>query len=233
MLLWGGIVVAKENIITALGEYERFAIKTHFVNVGEDFFGIFEKYVLPHYTDGDIVFCSEKIVALCQKRVVRKKDMKLSFLARFLSGFASKPEGGIGVAEPYKMQFAINTVGALKVVYASVAGGICKLFGRKGVFYEIVGNEVSGLDGFYDKVWKEYGDVGILIPENPTGVCNDICNRFGAKMVIADANDWGQELLGKCDSISVEDAMLLDIIKDNPAGQGKECTPFIIVRKIK
>lgn len=226
-------MIVKSNITTVAGEYQRFAIKTHFVKVGENFPEIFEKYVFPYYEDGDIVFCSEKIVALCQGRVVRKQDMKLSFLARFLSGFASRPNGGIGVAEPYKMQFAIDTVGAFKVIYASVVGGICKIFGRKGVFYEIVGSEVSGLDGFYDKVWKEYGDMGILIPENPTGVCNDIYNEFGVNMVIADANDWGQELLGKCDCISIDEKIILEIIKDNPAGQGKECTPFIIARKVK
>ena len=36
---------------------------------------------------------------------------------------------------------------------------------KKGVFYEIVGQEVSGLDGFYGHVWKEYEDIGIELPE--------------------------------------------------------------------
>ena len=226
-------MIVKEKIKISDEEYQRYAIKTHFVNVGENFDEIFEKYVVPDVVEGDIVFCSEKIVALCQRRIVRKQDMKLSILARFLSRFASKPKGGIGVAEPYKMQFAIDTVGAVKVIFAAAAGGICKLFGKKGVFYEIVGNEVSGLDGFYDKVWEEYGDIGILIPENPTEVCNRVYDRFGVNMVIVDANDWGQELLGKDDGVPLDDETILEIIRDNPAGQGKECTPFIIARKIK
>ncbi len=225
-------MITKNSIITQNGEYQRFAIKTHFINVGEDFLNVFEKYVLPYCESNDIVFCSEKIVALCQGRVVKKQDMRLSLLARFLSRFASRPQGGVGVAEPYKMQFAIDTVGALKVIYASVLGGFCKIFGKKGVFYEIVGNEVSGLDGFYNKVWEEYGDMGILIPENSAGVCDTVYNQFAINMVIVDASDWGQALLGKSSHIAVPDNVLLDIIKDNPAGQGKECTPFIVARKI-
>lgn len=225
-------MITKDNISTKTGEFERFAIKTHFVAVGENFFDIFENYVIPCVKNDDVVFCSEKIVALCQCRIVRKQDMRLSFLAKLLSKFASRPKGGIGVAEPYKMQFAIDYAGALKVLYASVLGGICKLFGKKGVFYEIVGNEVSGLDGFYGNVWSEYGDMGILLPENPNGICNEVYDRFGVNMVIADANDWGQELLGKSSSVEYADSVLLEIIKDNPAGQGKECTPFIVARKM-
>ena len=44
------------------------------------------------------------------------------------------------------MQFAINEAGLFKVLLASIASAITKLFGIKGVFYKIVGQEVSGLD---------------------------------------------------------------------------------------
>ena len=224
-------VFKKTNINTQFGTFERYAVKTHFVSIGEDFFDIFYKYVLPFVKSDDIVFCSEKIIALCQGRVIKKEDMKLSFFSKFLSKFASRPKGGIGVAEPYKMQFAIDTVGLFKVLFASVVSGIAKLFGKKGVFYEIVGCEVSGLDGFYDKIWKEYGDIGILLPEKPNDVCFEIEKRFNVLSVIVDANDWGQEILGKSRSIHFTNEQLVEFIKDNPAGQGRECTPFIIVRK--
>lgn len=226
-------IYKKTNVVTKNGTYERYAVKSHFINVGEDLFDIIEKYLIPILKDSDIVFFSEKIVALCQSRVVKKEDIKLSFIAKFLSKFASRPKGGIGVAEPYKMQFAINTVGLFKVLFASVIGGIAKLLGKKGVFYKIVGIEISGLDGFYDKVWDEYGDMGIMLPENPELVCNDVGNKFNFANVIVDANDWGQEILGKSKNIKLTNEELLEFIKDNPAGQGRECTPFIVVRKVK
>lgn len=222
----------KELLIsTSTGEYMRYAIKTHFVKVGENFDDIVEKYVLPHYQDGDIVSCSEKIVALCQNRIVRREDIKISFWAKFLSKFASHPTTGVGVGEAIKMQFAIDRVGLFKVLYASVASAVTKLFGKKGVFYEIVGPEVSGLDGFYDHVWAEYRDIGILIPENPDGVCNGIKEKFGINMMIVDANDLGQEILGKGSSVELNDEQLIELIKDNPAGQSTQQTPFILIRK--
>ena len=129
------------------------------------------------------------------------------------------------------MQYAIDTVGLFKVLWASIASAITKLFGKRGVFYEIVGQEVSGLDGFYDHVWKEYGDIGIKLPENPSGVCNEIKEKLGISCMIVDANDLGQEILGYSEDITLSKEELKELIKDNPSGQGKELTPLILIRK--
>lgn len=226
--------IKKKNprIVTSEGEFERNPIKTHFVSVGENYIELVEKYVVPVYQQGDILSVSEKIIALCQNRIIRREDMKISFAAKFISRFASHPSHGIGVGETIKMQFAIDEVGLAKVLYASVMSAVTKLFGKKGVFYEIVGQEVSGLDGFYDHIWEEYRDIGIRLPENPDKVCCEIEEKTGVCCMLVDANDYGQELLGKSGNIIYSDKVLLETIKDNPAGQGKECTPFVLIRKI-
>lgn len=211
--------------------YLRYAIPTHYVQIGEDYIEIIKKYVAPHYQEGDILSISEKIIALCQKRVVYKKDMKVSFLAKFLSKFAMRSDAGIGVDSPYKMQFAIDLCGPIKVIFAAILAGIGKLFHKKGIFYDIVGMEVTGLDGFYDKVFPEYGEFGIRIPENPNGVCNEIEEKLGIKAMIVDANDLERVILGKSDSIKETDEFLEKLIEDNPAGQSKQLTPFILIRK--
>ena len=131
------------------------------------------------------------------------------------------------------MQYAIDTVGLFKVIWASIASAVTKLFGKKGVFYEIVGQDVSGLDGFYDHVWKEYGDIGIQLPENPTAVCNEIKEQLGISCMIVDANDLGQEVLGHSYDITLSNDELKRLIKDNPSGQGKELTPIILIREKK
>ena len=211
--------------------YLRHAIKTRFVKQGESYVDLFKEYVSPIYEEGDLVSSSEKIIALCQNRVVKREDIKIGFWAKFLSKFASHPDTGVGVGETIKMQYAIDTVGLPKVLWASFASAVTKLFGKKGVFYKIVGQEVSGLDGFYDHVWKEYGDIGIQMPENPSGVCNEIKEKLGISMMIVDANDLGQEILGKSSDIELTDEELKELIKDNPSGQGKELTPIILIRK--
>ncbi len=213
--------------------YLRHAIKTEFVNRGDSYIEILEKYVKPIYLKGDIISISEKIISLCQNRIIERKDIKIGIWAKILSKFASHPDTGVGVGETIKMQYAIDTVGLLKVLWASFASAVTKLFGIKGVFYEIVGQEISGLDGFYDHIWKEYKDIGIQIPENPTKVCNEIKEKLGISSMIVDANDFGQEILGKSDDIELEDNKLKLMIRDNPAGQGRERTPIILIRKGK
>ncbi len=212
--------------------YLRHAIKTRFIKQGENYIKIFKEYVKPIYQEGDIISCSEKIISLCQNRVIRREDIKIGFWAKFLSKFACrKNRGGYGVGMPINMQYAINKVGLSRVLFASVLSGITKLFGIKGVFYKIVGREVSGLDGFYDGAWDEYRDIGIEIPKNPSLVCDEIKSKLGISSMIVDANDFGQVILGKSSDIKLEDDILVKIIKDNPAGQGKQKTPLILIRK--
>ena len=214
-------------------KFLRHAVKTHYIKLGESYIDIIEKYVKPIYEEDDIVSISEKIISLCQKRVVYKKDMKVGPLAKFLSKFAMRSDAGCGVDNPYKMQFAINLCGRLKVIWAAIAGGVCKLFGKRGVFYEITGPEVSGLDGFYGHVFEDYNDFGIRIPEDSTGVCNEIYEKLGIKAIIVDANDFNAEILGKSDVIKYNNEELSKMIKDNPAGQEKTLTPIVLIRRKK
>lgn len=214
-------------------KYLRHAIKTRFIKQGESYIDVFKEYVSPIYEEGDIISSSEKIIALCQNRIVKREEIKIGFWAKFLSKFASHPTTGVGVGETIKMQYAIDTVGLWKVLWASIASAFTKLFGKKGVFYEIVGQEVSGLDGFYGKVWDEYADMGIKIPDNPNSVCNEIKNELGMSCMIVDANDLGQEILGVSDDLQGKEETLKGIIRDNPSGQGRELTPLILIRKVK
>ena len=80
-----------KNVEIEVGDitYLRHAIKTRFVQQGESYIDIFEEYVKPIYEEGDIVSCSEKIIALCQNRIVKREDIKIGFWAKLLSKFAS------------------------------------------------------------------------------------------------------------------------------------------------
>ncbi len=224
----------KKNVAieTSTGVYDRCAIQTHFIQIGEDYNELVERYVKPLWQEGDLLAISEKIVSLCQKNVVYRKDMKITWLAKFLSRFATQHNAaGIGVGDVYKMQFAIDRCGALRVLWAAVCAGVGKLFGKKGVFYDMVGDEVRGLDGFYPDVFPVYGEFGIPLPKNPVGVCNEIKEKTGVDTMIIDANDFTRDILGKSDGVTLTDGELCEIIRDNPAGQDDQCTPFILIRK--
>lgn len=91
--------------------YARHAITTHFVQVGENYIDLLERYVIPVYQPGDILSASEKVIALCQGRVVTEEQVKPGFWAKLLSRFVHQTAAGPGMGLPVKMQFAINFCG--------------------------------------------------------------------------------------------------------------------------
>lgn len=221
----------KQHRITMGGRtFVRHLIQTRFVEPGDDYLALFKQYVSPVYQPGDIVSVSERMIALCQNRVIYRDQIHIGRWAKLLSKFASHPTTGVGVGETIKMQFAIDVAGLPRVIFASVASGVTKLVGKKGVFYEIVGPEVAGLDGFYDHVWSQNRDMGIRLPDNPNGVCNEIHDKLGISLIIVDANDLGQELLGSSDDLAPVKASVIQLVADNPTGQGRQLTPLVLCR---
>ena len=213
-------------------QFDRHAIQTRFVNLGDDYIALVREYVLPIYQTGDILSSSEKIIALCQNRVVREEEVKPSLLAKILCKFVHQTAAGPGAGVPYKMQFAINECGVFKVLWAAFRAAVDKLRGVKGTFYRLTGPEVAGLDGFYGHDIEEYAHMGIRIPKNPNGVCDEIYEKTGVISMIVDANALAQEVLGKASVLNEEIETLQGMIKDNPAGQEKQLTPFILIREV-
>ena len=212
--------------------YIRTPIKTHFVELGEDLIEVIRTYVSPVWQEGDFITISEKIVSMCQENVVYKKDMKISLEAKFLSRFATQhSEHGIGVGDVYKMQFAIDQCGKLKVLWAAICAGFGKLVGRKGIFYEMVGEQVTGLDGFYPDVFPIYGEFGIKLPEHPVETCDEIYEKLHIPAAIVDANDFEQVICGIGHNYPLTEAEIADVIRDNPSGQSDELTPIVLIRK--
>ena len=78
------------SIETSTGNYDRCAIHTHFIEIGEDYNELVERYVKPLWQEGDLLAVAEKIVSLCQNNVIPKKDVKVTKLAKFLSRFATQ-----------------------------------------------------------------------------------------------------------------------------------------------
>ena len=212
--------------------YERKAIQTHFVGRGEDYVGLFRRYVQPIYREGDILFSSEKVAAMCQDNTVQMSDVKVGFWARNLSKFATSNNHGIGMDEPYKLQLAIDMKGLPRILFAAFCSGVGKIFKKKGIFYKIAGQDVAGIDGFYSRSsFEAYHTMAVLMPSDPEGLCRKVYEETGISTVLVDANDLTQELLAVSpDLASRPKEIFLEMIRDNPAGQDDELTPFILYR---
>ena len=214
-------------------KYDRFAIRTHFVEVGEDQAALVRRYVLPLYQEGDVLSFGAKVMAMCTKNVFTKEQVKPGFWAKLLSPHASETVAGIGMHDPYKLQLAINMVGAPRVVFASVVSAVTKPFGVKGLFYKIVGKGVAGIDGFYYRSsFDRYKDLALVNNENAQELCDALEKDTGIPVVLMDANDIDRNQLGKCADFPLTDDEIQDALKDNPSGQGDELTPLILIRPL-
>jgi len=210
--------------------FSRHAIKTHFITPQENYLEIIQTYASTIYQPGDILSISEKIISVCQNRIVDINEVKLGFWAKFLSRFVLKTTAGWSVGNPYKMQVAINLAGLPRIFFAAACAALTKPLGIKGMFYRIAGHGIADIDGFYGGAFGWYKTKGILGPHKPDKVCNEIETKLGITCMIVDANDLGVKILGQSKNIGYSREELSAMIKDNPAGQDNEQTPLILIR---
>jgi len=212
-------------------QYQRYAIKTHFVERGECYKDIVTRYVAPILQDGDMLSSAEKIISMCQNEVVERSDIKVGFWANILWRFASYSPAGQGVRDPHNMQLAINLAGLPRILWAAFCSGIGKIFRRKGVFYRIAGHGIDGIDGLYHKSpFEPYHNLAILNPREPDKVAAELEEILGIPAMVVDANDFTVEIFGKSPSMTLADATLCAIMKDNPSQQGGGLTPLVLIR---
>lgn len=220
------------NINTDYGEFIRYPIKTHVVMKDDNLFKMMDDYVKDYLTEGDFCFISEKIVAISQGRAFHIDDIKPSWWAKFLSKFVYKTPYGIGLGSPFTMELALREIGLLKILFASFASAVTKLFGIRGVFYRILGTQARAIDGPCNNTIPPYNQYAKLAPLNPNKVANELAEHTGQKVVIIDANDLGVEVLGRSDE-AIEIDFCKQVFKDNPLDQSAQQTPLCIVRKVQ
>lgn len=209
--------------------YQRLPIKTHVVVAGEDIVSIVKKYTIPYLQTGDYIFISERIVAIAQGRAFPISEIHPSKLANFLVRFVHKSPYGIGLGSPWTMELAIREAGAFRILLGAFISAITKPFGLRGVFYNIVGNNINAIDGPCEYTLPPYNGYAKLGPKDPDKVAKQIKLATGHDVVIIDANDLGVNILGRSDKDIPLDFSQA-VFKDNPLGQSKEQTPICIVR---
>ena len=217
-------------ISTKYGDFYRYPVKTHVVVSGDSLKDILDEYVAPHLTSGDMVFISEKIVAISQGRAFDIDDIHPSRLAHPLSRFVYKSPYGIGLGSPWTMELAIREIGLAKIFLAAFCSAVTKPFGIRGVFYKIVGDKGRAIDGPCDYTIPPYNHFAKLAPKDPDKVAAALQAHCGCAVVVMDANDIGRDVLGVSDK-GIDIEMCKEIFRDNPLGQKSQQTPIAIVRK--
>ncbi len=225
----------KELNITINNEtFERIPLKTHVVMADDNILEVVKKYADASLKDNDILFVTEKIVAITQGRAYPLKDIKPRKLAYTLSNYVTKTPHGIGLGMPETMEMALRECGTPRILFASAVAAVGKVLGRKGDFYNVAGYKARSIDGPTNGTIPPYNEYVVLGPLNPDQVALDIKAQFTQEIevIVVDINDLGGNILGSSNKKTINDDLMVQILKDNPLGQKAQSTPLGIIRKV-
>lgn len=213
--------------------FARIPIRTRVVMPGDDLDEFVREYATDVVEEGDLLFVTEKIVAITQGRSYLVEDIAPRKLAFFLSKYVTRTPYGIGLGMPETMEMALRECGTLRILFAAAVSAVTKLFGRKGDFYRIAGDKARAIDGPTSGTIPPYNKAVVLGPERPREVAEHVKALLGGvpEVAVVDINDLGGNILGSTLDKAGE-KQLVAILKDNPLGQGHQSTPLGVVRSI-
>jgi hypothetical protein len=211
--------------------FARIPIRTRVVMPGDDLDAFIREYASGLVQPGDILFVTEKIVAITQGRSYLVADIRPRRLALFLSKYVTRTPYGIGLGMPETMEMALRECGTPRILLAAAVSAVTKAIGRKGDFYRIAGDKARAIDGPTSGTIPPYNKAVVLGPERPREVAAHLKELLGtsAEVAVVDINDLGGNILGSTLDRAGE-RRLVAILKDNPLGQGHQSTPLGIVR---
>ncbi|MDB5073188.1 MAG: hypothetical protein JWM87_4299 [Candidatus Eremiobacteraeota bacterium] len=199
-------------------------VRTRLIAPGDDLVHLIGDAIRGIARPGDVVAIAETGVAIAQSRFIPAEYIRPSKLALVLSRYADPLAT---VSQPESLQLVIDQAGPRKVLYAAFAQVFGRLRGKRGAFYEILGEEIAAIDG-YTGTLPPYERAIVLGPADPDSVSTEIANALGVHVAIVDANDLRRaKALGASphvDRDAVERALI-----GNPHGNGDEQTPIVVL----
>jgi hypothetical protein len=200
-------------------------IRTRLVCPGDDLITIVTAAIGGIARPGDVVAISETAVAIAQGEFVPAEFVRPSKLAYALSRRAGTLAT---VNQPESMQLVIDRAGTWRVVHATIAHVLGRLRGRRGAFYEVMGDAITAIDG-YTGTMPPYERAIVFAPRDPEAYSGEFLARTQIACAVVDANDLQKaKVLGASEGVSrvaVERALL-----HNPHGNGDEQTPVVVIK---
>jgi hypothetical protein len=199
-------------------------VRTRLIVKGDDLAAVLREALAGLARPGDVVAIAETAVAIAQGRFIGAETIRPSRLARAL---ARRAGAMATINQPESLQLVIDQVGAWRVFGAAVLQVAGRAVGRRGVFYELLGEAIAAIDG-YTGTLPPYERAIVLGPAEPDRVSTELAAALDLHIAIVDANDLRRaKALGASPRVireAVESALL-----GNPAGNGDEQTPLVIL----
>jgi hypothetical protein len=199
-------------------------VRTRLIVKGDDLVALLRDALAGLARPGDVVAVAETAVAIAQGRFIGAETIRPSRLAQTLARRA----GALAtINQPESLQLVIDEVGAWRVFGAALLHVAGRAIGRRGVFYELLGQAIATIDG-YTGTLPPYERAIVLGPAEPDRVSAELAAALDLHVAIVDANDLRRaKALGASPGVNrdnVEHALL-----GNPAGNGDEQTPLVIL----
>ena len=212
------------------GKYLRRPLRTRWLNETDDLV-LSLKESLELARPGDTVGVSETVTILLTGRTVDINNVQPGRLARMLAGHVHpRGEHARGLSVPEKMEYVIRTVGLRRIIPAVIGGALTRPLGVRGTFYRIAGPVARDVDGGPHTAYEH-----VLFPPLDSkvarGICADLERALDIGVSIVDLNDFGGSIRAVSPrSLSAE--TLAAVLSDNPMGQHRTSTPFVLVRPV-
>lgn len=199
-------------------------VRTRLVGAGDDLLELVRAALVGIAKPGDVVAIAETAVAIAQRRFVPAEFVRPSRLAYALSRRA----GALStVNQPESLQIVIDQVGSWRVAYAAAAHVVGRLVGKRGMFYEILGEAIAAIDG-YTGTLPPYERAIVFGPAEPDRVCAEFAEALDMGVAIVDAND-----LRKAKALGVSPNLIRERVETallgNPHGNSDEQTPLVVL----
>lgn len=200
-------------------------VRTPLIHPGEDLRALVQRAVTGIARPGDVLAISETALAIAQGRAVPAEYVRPSKIAYALSRRA----GALAtVNQPESLQIVIDQVGVWKVLYASLMHVAGRVVGRRGMFYEILGEAITAIDG-YTGTLPPFERAIVFAPQNADAFAQSVYERTGVACTVVDANDLEKaKVLGA--SAGVQRATVERALLSNPHGNGDEQTPIVVLK---
>ena len=174
----------------------------------------------------DILTIGESPLAIMQSRYISPQNLEYSIFSKALCYFFH-PTSSLATA--CGMQLLINKIGVTRITFSLIIGFIFKLIGIKGIFYKLTGTESSLIDDISGTV-APYDKSIVMGPINVELFCLDLSRYLNIDVAVVDVNDLGGVKVLASSNIKVN-KVLKRVLKTNPAGNGDEKTPIVLIRE--
>jgi len=209
-------------------KYKAFAIKTDLLGCFDNPVNTVIEYCKGIVEKNDILTIGESPLAIMQNRYIAPQNLEYSLFSKALCYFFH-PTSSLATA--CGMQLLINRIGVTRITFALFVGFLFKLVGIKGMFYRLTGSESSLIDDISGTV-TPYDKSIVMGPLNADLFCKEVSNYLNIDVAVVDVNDLGGVKVLASSNKAVNKILKRNLIS-NPAGNGDEKTPIVLIREKK